>query len=84
MLDDFGIGYSSLSYINRYSIDTIKIDKSFIDGVCTDTRTRAIIDCRAVQGFHFARPLSDEDATAPVEAACTSRYLHPSIDCRVR
>jgi diguanylate cyclase (GGDEF)-like protein/PAS domain S-box-containing protein len=43
-LDDFGTGYSSLSYINRYSIDTIKIDKSFIDDVCTDDRTRAIID----------------------------------------
>ncbi|MGV8953868.1 MAG: putative bifunctional diguanylate cyclase/phosphodiesterase [Cypionkella sp.] len=43
-LDDFGTGYSSLSYISQYAVDTIKIDKSFIDRVCTDHRTRAIVE----------------------------------------
>lgn len=43
-LDDFGTGFSSLSYISRYPIDTIKIDKSFIDEICTRKSTFAIVD----------------------------------------
>ena len=43
-LDDFGTGYSSLRYINQYPIDAIKIDKSFVRSMCSDRRTRAIVE----------------------------------------
>ena len=42
-LDDFGVGYSSLSYIQSYPFSKIKIDKKFVDHVDTDNVSSAII-----------------------------------------
>ena len=64
-MDDFGTGFSSLSYLRRLPIDTLKIDKTFIDTVVTDNPTRTIaetiIDMGKKLGFHtIAEGVEDE------------------------
>ena len=43
-LDDFGSGYSSLSYLHRFPLNTIKIDRSFISRLAADKREPAIVE----------------------------------------
>jgi EAL domain-containing protein (putative c-di-GMP-specific phosphodiesterase class I) len=41
-LDDFGMGYSSLSYLKRLPLDQLKIDKEFVRDILTDANDAAI------------------------------------------
>jgi EAL domain-containing protein (putative c-di-GMP-specific phosphodiesterase class I) len=43
MVDDFGTGYSSLAYIHRFPIDTIKIDRCFVERVVHDDSAASIV-----------------------------------------
>jgi EAL domain-containing protein (putative c-di-GMP-specific phosphodiesterase class I) len=42
-IDDFGTGFSSLGYLQNFSVDTIKIDKSFVDEVVDGKKGYEII-----------------------------------------
>lgn len=42
-IDDFGTGHSSLVYLRRFPIDELKIDRSFIAGLTSDTKDHAIV-----------------------------------------
>lgn len=75
-LDDFGTGYSSLSYLKGLPIDTLKIDKSFIDTVITDENTRIITESI----IYMVKKLGFETIAEGVETEEQYHYLN-EIDC---
>ncbi|MCR4690152.1 MAG: EAL domain-containing protein [Lachnospiraceae bacterium] len=75
-LDDFGTGYSSLSYLKNLPIDTLKIDKSFIDTVIDDSSTRIITESI----ISMVKKLGFETVAEGVENNQQFEYLQ-SIEC---
>ena len=52
-VDDFGTGYSSLSYLKDFPVDTLKIDKSFVDGMELSQSQLAIVRAIIVLGHNL-------------------------------
>lgn len=75
-LDDFGTGYSSLSYLKGLPIDTLKIDKSFIDTVISDNHTKIITESI----IYMVKRLGYETVAEGVETKEQFEYLK-SIEC---
>lgn len=62
-MDDFGTGYSSLSYLKRLPIDTLKIDRSFINEIESEQQQTALLQlgCTEGQGYFFSKPLNEKE-----------------------
>jgi EAL domain-containing protein (putative c-di-GMP-specific phosphodiesterase class I) len=70
-MDDFGSGYSSLSYLQKFPFDTIKIDRSFVGAIERRSEAQAIV--RAVVGL--GRSLGIRTCAEGVETAEELAFL---------
>jgi EAL domain-containing protein (putative c-di-GMP-specific phosphodiesterase class I) len=64
-LDDFGTGFSSMSYLHRMPLNTVKVDRSFVQGLPQDRDSISIV--RAI--LSMSRSLGLEVTAEGVETA---------------
>ena len=70
-IDDFGTGYSSLSYLQQFPIHTLKIDRSFVQGIAAPDQEACLVDAIAA----MARGLELQLVAEGVETRAQFEYL---------
>ena len=68
-IDDFGMGYSSLAHLSSLPIDSLKIDRSFIDGLTTRPTDAAIVRTILDLGRSLGRQVVAEGIETPAQLA---------------
>ena len=70
-IDDFGTGYSNLAYLQRFQVDKLKIDKSFVTDLSSNEQNLAIVTAI----IQMARSLRLQTTAEGIETACVQSVL---------
>ncbi len=73
-IDDFGTGNSSLQYIQRMPVDTLKIDRAFVEGIGHDQRSEGIIDAIISLGQALSMTLVAEGVEEQIQVDYLRRH----------
>lgn len=65
--DDFGTGYANLSFLNRFPLDVLKIDRTFITNMASDGRSRKIVNTIVNLAQELGMSIIAEGIEAPEE-----------------
>ena len=68
-VDDFGVGYSSLSQLHRFPIDSLKIDRSFLQRIGGEERDAEIIRTIVTLGHNLGLTVTAEGIETPLQLA---------------
>ncbi len=66
-IDDFGTGYSSLAYLQRFPVDSLKIDRCFTNGITTSAESAALIRTLVKLGQDLGFSTVAEGVETPAE-----------------
>lgn len=72
-LDDFGTGYSSLSYLKNFSLDVLKIDRSFVEDIESDEMAAALVKTSIQLAATFGMDCVAEGVETASQAALLNR-----------
>lgn len=73
-IDDFGTGFSALAYLNKFPIQQVKIDRSFIRDICTNEKAALLVKAIIAMGQSLSMELVAEGIENKEQSAMLARF----------